>query len=343
MGERRAFAVLVNGGDEPPFGSQAAFLLPLIETAHGRGLAVGLFDLASLEDRDAASGTWFAVGDLAGVAGVFALPPVVYDRHLDGTDGDHTRRLRLAEHRVVMNPPAVQALMVDKLWTNRLLRDAGIPVPLERRHGGRRGKTVTKPRFGRLGRGVEIQRRRPWGRVAPSRDEAMVSQEYIEPMPFGGAHPHVKVHVQRDGVDLRAVGAAVRYWPEPFIGTGDLPAAAPVGDYEAVLPSDAVPRGGLVHTTGNVAVQAVQALEGHAGVVHEAAVDVVIGRHGGLTVIEVNSKPGRGNYRLLADDPDVAEDLRRAAHEGEAAARRRLVDDVVRHLESWTLAPRADG
>ncbi len=340
MTDRRAFAVLVRGNAERPMGNERLVVEPIVEEGRRRGFDVGLFDLTTLADPADAPGTWFDRDGGPGRPGRYEVPLVVHDRHLGGIVGDHPRRLALARTRSVFNSPAVQEVTVDKREAGRVLRDAGIPVPAEVvRRRPWSAATVDKPRYGSRSEGVRVDRGGLPGwidrlRRRSDHDPSRIRQHFVEPVPFKGRHPHVKVHVQRnpDGA-LGVAHSAARYWLDGIPpSTGQRAVAEPVSHYASVVPRALLGRESLEAMTGRLAVQAARAIETVDASLFELGVDVVVGRAEGLMVIEVNSKPGHSSYRHLAKTETLPVAIRAEARERERASFGRVVDEVERRL-----------
>lgn len=212
-------------------------------------------------------------------------PDVAYDRFPSQTQPDvYAALLHGLPSVPVFNPPRITALLRDKLRTQLLLHDLGMPaVATHGFHDVLPG--FAKPRFGSFGRGVFRTDLPPTGR-------GLLVQRAVEP-PEGYAGVALRILAQRtpDGIVTRTPVARLDR-TDPVVNRARGAAVEPVSER---FPRAEAPARALARTV----------LERLPGAL-EVGVDAVLDPDHVPHLIEVNSRP-RGRLAALASlDPAFA-------------------------------------
>ena len=233
-----------------------------------------------------------------------------YDRYPSQTDPEGYAALRAGLTGVsIANPLAMTLLCRDKVRTQRVLEQHGLPQPSietdptrfqDRLHQW--GTAYLKPRFGAFGRGIS---RVVWGDATPAQGEGAVAghveelflQQAIPPLsPWKGVA--CRVLAQRTGPSTWWVGPpVVRRSASDWVVNAAR--GAEVVPAQEVLPA-------LVDQLADLAERAARALadcpEGNLLV--EIGLDAVVSHDQTPVIVEVNSRP-RGRLEALAQlDPE---------------------------------------
>jgi len=267
-----------------------------IETVVGRPVSTGRFGGYALR----ADG-WAAVED-CGVGACYDRFSAVRDRQV------WERGLQAMVGLPLGNPPALNDLCRDKVRTQVVLEEAGLPMPARvdlENPGGSRGAVISdgrwltdlpmevfvKPRFGSFGEGVQVMALGEARATLLGQGRSLsgwVVQAAVPP-PTGWAGVSLRVLAQRDP----ARGWIAR---TPVVRRSRLDPVVNAARGAELIPAD----DGLAAQARALAVRAARALHVAApGAAVELGVDLVLDRDGRLWIIEVNGRP-RGRLLALA-------------------------------------------
>lgn len=200
----------------------------------------------------------------------------------------------------VHNPPALTALLRDKVRTQVLLHDLGMP-PLEV-DPRRFARGFAKPRFGSFGRGVTLGT--PGARATVDGvDQPMIVQRAVPPPPpWTGVSLRILVQRGPDGPIVRTPVARVSH-TDVVVNRARGAEVFPADD---ILPAAAASARELANT---VFARVQQRFPGTV----ELGVDAVVDPDQRPVLIEVNARPRGRLAALAAQDPDRFTDEHRAA------------------------------
>ena len=284
--------------DALPMGRAARLLLD-------EGIVVVLADRAShnrVSGYVATADGWKEAHDVAIVGAYDRYPRPKYPQ-------DHARLLDALSGIVVGNPPSIRELSRDKLISQRLMQDHGVPMPPVEADPdafddalNRWGAAFAKPRFGAGGAGVE--RVVAGDDVAPVRPGALGELEptllqRAVPPPAGWYGIATRTIVQRDADQSWVCAPTVaRRSPSDWV-VNVARGAEPVAAVD-VLGSDTVDA--IVNASTLTARALASEPEGDR--LLEIGVDAMVDADGVPWVIEVNTRPWGRLSALYARDPD---------------------------------------
>ncbi|WP_329481593.1 YheC/YheD family protein [Kribbella sp. NBC_01484] len=294
-----------------PFGAQGYFFRELGALAEQQGLSVGVADVLSGENISDmqlydVQGTPLGRNDSVGA---------YYDRLAAGWDRASSKptRVALEDEERVFNPLHALDLMGDKLATYERLTAVKLPSPLTVSVEQVLASSSTldllpdalvlKPRSGSQGSGVKFVNRSghslAWddgGKITNSDLTGKLSN-YLLQEDVG--HPEileVRTLVQRRGRTLTAIGSYAKVSKEGALGNISLGAQArsiqEIPEFPVQIPID------LIETNAVAACLAID--ECTTGELFEAGVDQAVTREGASWILEVNGRPARFGFELIA-------------------------------------------